>query len=76
MAAKKKKRNYKREYKKFHSSRKAKKHRAMRNAANRKLKPGPGKEVDHKKSLSKGGSNRRSNLRVVSRRTNRKKGKK
>ena len=49
------------------------KNRAKRNAANRKLKPGPGKEVDHKIPLSKGGGGGRKNLRVVSRRTNRKK---
>ena len=51
----------------------AAKNRAKRNAANRKLKPGKGKEVDHKKPLSKGGGNGRKNLRVVSRKTNRKK---
>ncbi len=37
------------------------------------LKVGDKREVDHKKPLSKGGSNRKSNLRVVSRSTNRKK---
>lgn len=68
------KRNYKKEYARDHSSTKAKKARAKRNAANRIMKPGPGKEVDHKKPLSKGGSNKKSNLRVVSRATNRKKG--
>ncbi len=70
----KRKRNYKKEYARDHSSTTAKKNRAKRNAANRKLKPGPGKEVDHKKPLSKGGSNGKKNLRVVSRATNRKKG--
>ncbi len=70
----KRKRNYKKEYARDHKSTAAKKARAKRNAANRKLKPGPGKEVDHKKPLSKGGSNKKSNLRVVSRSTNRKKG--
>jgi 5-methylcytosine-specific restriction endonuclease McrA len=38
-----------------------------------KLKKGDKREVDHKRPLSKGGSNKRSNLRLVSRRTNRKK---
>ena len=38
------------------------------------MKVGDGKEVDHKKPLSKGGSNKPKNLRVVSRKTNRKKG--
>ena len=37
---------------------------------------GDGKEIDHKKPLSKGGSNAKSNQRVVSRSTNRKKGNK
>lgn len=67
-------RNYKKEYARDHASTKAKKARAKRNAANRTLKPGPGKEVDHKKPLSRGGTNKKGNLRVVSRSTNRKKG--
>jgi 5-methylcytosine-specific restriction endonuclease McrA len=70
----KKKRNYRKEYDTYHAKPKQKKNRAKRNAANRKLKPGPGKEVDHKKPMSKGGGNGRKNLRVVSRKTNRKKG--
>tara|TARA_R100001594_G_scaffold34943_1_gene64059 strand:- start:1330 stop:1569 length:240 start_codon:yes stop_codon:yes gene_type:complete len=70
---KKKKRDYKKEYKRDHSSTKAKKARAARNKANRKLKPGKGKEVDHIVPLSLGGSNLPSNWRVVSRKTNRKK---
>ena len=69
----KKKRDYKKEYRRDHSSTKAKKARAARNKANRKLKPGKGKEVDHIIPLSMGGSNLPSNWRVVSRRTNRKK---
>ena len=73
MPTPKSKRNYKKEYKRHHASTKAKKIRAKRNAANRKLKPGPGKEVDHKTPLSKGGGNGKKNLRVVSRATNRKK---
>ena len=67
-------RNYKKEYARDHSSSKAKKARAKRNAANARLKPGPGKEVDHKRPLSKGGSNGPSNTRVVTRAANRKKG--
>ena len=70
---KKKKRDYKKEYKRDHSSTKAKKARAARNKANRKLKPGKGKEVDHIVPLSLGGSNLPSNWRVVSRKTNHKK---
>jgi 5-methylcytosine-specific restriction endonuclease McrA len=73
MPTPKSKRNYKKEYKRDHSSTTARKNRAKRNAANRKLKPGPGKEVDHKTPLSKGGGNGKKNLRVVSRATNRKK---
>jgi 5-methylcytosine-specific restriction endonuclease McrA len=38
------------------------------------LKTGNPKEVDHRKPLSKGGTNARKNLRAVSRKTNRKKG--
>ena len=71
-----KKRNYRKEYATFHAKPKQKKNRAKRNAANRKLKPGPGKEVDHKKPMSKGGGNGKKNLRVVTRKSNRKKGSK
>lgn len=67
-------RNYKKEYARDHSSSNAKKARAKRNAANARLKPGPGKEVDHKRPLSKGGSNSSSNTRVVTRAANRRKG--
>lgn len=70
------KEDYKRYYKKYHSSEKAKKDRAARNKARRDhgLKKGDGKEVDHIKPLSKGGSRTaKSNQRVVSRTTNRKK---
>jgi len=66
-------RDYKKEYREYHSSKTQKLRRAMRNKANRKLKPGPGKEVDHKTPLSAGGSNSESNWRVVSKSTNRKK---
>jgi 5-methylcytosine-specific restriction endonuclease McrA len=74
------KRDYKQEYDRDHSGKKAKKHRAARNQARAeamadgRVRKGDGKEVDHKKPLSKGGSNAKSNRRVVSRRTNRKKG--
>lgn len=40
------------------------------------LKKGDPREVDHKIPLSKSGGNGKSNLRVVSRTTNRKKGNK
>lgn len=67
------------EYRKYHSSRKAKKQRAQRNKARRaavragKVTKGDGKEIDHKRPLSKGGSNGPRNLRVVSRKVNRRK---
>lgn len=69
-------RDYRQEYDRDHAGAKAKKDRAARNKANREEKPGPGKEVDHKKPLSKGGSNKKANRRVVTRKTNRKKGSK
>lgn len=64
-------------YERYHASKKAKKQRAARNKARReaeregKVHKGDGKEVDHKVPLSKGGSNAKSNRRVVSRRENR-----
>ena len=70
-------RDYKDEYKKYHSSPEQKKNRAKRNSARAsmvaagKASKGDGKDVDHKKPLSKGGSNGTSNLRVVSKSTNR-----
>ena len=73
------KRNYKKEYARDHSSSKSKKDRAARNKARKSkgLKVGDSREVDHKKPLSKGGSRTsKKNQRVVSRRTNRKKGSK
>ena len=71
-----KKRNYKKEYSEFHGKPKQIKLRAKRNKARRikGLKRGDKREVDHIRPLSKGGSNGRKNLRVVSRKTNRKKG--
>lgn len=51
--------------------------RVKRNAARRQLEreglvhKGDGKDVDHKRMLINGGSNARSNLRVVSQKTNR-----
>lgn len=72
----KKKRDYKKEYREFHGKPEQIKRRSMRNQARRKMNAKPGQEVDHKRPLSKGGSNRKSNLRIVSRRVNRKKGSK
>ena len=72
-----KKRDYKKEYKDFHGKPKQRKLRSMRSAARRimGLKKGDPREVDHIIPLSKGATNGKKNLRVVSRRTNRKKGK-
>ena len=75
-----KKRDYRKEYADYHSKPEQKINRALRNNARAtlmkegKVKKGDGKEVDHKKPLSKGGSNKPANRRVVSRSTNRKKG--
>jgi 5-methylcytosine-specific restriction endonuclease McrA len=66
-------RDYKKEYARDHAPKKDKTDRAKRNNANGRLKPGKGKEVDHKTPLSKGGSNKKSNLRVVSKTANRRK---
>ena len=67
-------RDYKKEYERDHSSTQDKKDRAARNKAHREENPPAGYEVDHKKPLSQGGSNGKSNRRVVKRSTNRKKG--
>ncbi len=74
----KKKRDYKKEYRDYHSKPEQRKNRSKRNQARKKmgLKVGDKREVDHKVPLSKGGSNRKNNLRAVSRTTNRKKGNK
>lgn len=64
-------------YDKYHGTPKAKKQRAARNKARReaekegKVSKGDGKEVDHIKALSNGGSNAKSNRRVISRKKNR-----
>ena len=69
-------RNYKKEYRDYHGTPKARKARAAANRARRKvgLKAGDPREVDHKRPSSKGGTNAKSNLRIVSRSANRKKG--
>ena len=74
--AKPRKRDYKKEYRDFHGKPEQIKRRNMRGKARRVmgLKVGDPREVDHKVPLSKGGTNAKKNLRVVSRTTNRKKG--
>ena len=75
-----KKRDYKKEYRDFHGKPEQIKNRNKRNAARKQLmkegrvKKGDGKHVDHIKPLSKGGSNGKKNLRVVSAKTNLRKG--
>jgi hypothetical protein len=65
------KRDYKKEVAKYTSKPSVVKKREEQNAARRMLEKdgivhkGDGKDVDHKRALSKGGSNDRSNLRVV-----------
>jgi len=73
-----KKRDYKKEYNEYHSKPEQIKNRSKRNTARKTmgLKTGNRKEVDHKIPLSKGGSNKKTNLRIVSRKTKRKKGSK
>ena len=72
-----KKRNYKEEYENYQGTEEQKDNRAKRNAARRRLmregkvKKGDGKDVDHKTPLSKGGSYKRSNLRVQTAGSNR-----
>jgi hypothetical protein len=70
-------RDYKREVKEYTSRPEVVKKRTEQNAARRemekagKVHKGDGKDVDHKRPLSKGGTNNSSNLRVVSSSTNR-----
>ena len=71
------KRDYKREYEKYHGKPQQRKNRSKRVLARRKMEKegrvskGDGKDVGHKKPLSKGGSNSRGNLKVQSRKSNR-----
>jgi hypothetical protein len=72
-----KKRPYKRENELYKSKPEQIKKRVQRNAARRALmregvvEKGDGREVDHIKPLSKGGTNARSNLRVKAAKDNR-----
>lgn len=71
------KRDYAKEYAQYHASETQKKRRAMRNAARREMQRElgaaalRGRDVDHATALDAGGSNDRSNLRVVSKAANR-----
>lgn len=75
MPTPKNKRNYRKEYDNYQGTTEQKRNRAKRNTARRQsgLKKGDQREVDHIKPLSKGGSNSKSNRRIVSRAANRKK---
>jgi len=66
-------RDYKKEYREYHGKTEQIAARSQRNAARRKLglAVGDPREADHKNPISKGGSNRKDNLRAVSRATNR-----
>ncbi len=69
------KRDYKKEYREYHSKPEQKKRRAGRNAARRimemvgRAKKGDGKDVDHKNGNPT--DNRKKNLRVISKSKNR-----
>jgi hypothetical protein len=71
------KRDYKREVAKYTSKPEVVAKRTQQNAARREaekaglVRKGDGKDVDHKTPLSKGGSNAKSNLRVVPASSNR-----
>lgn len=74
-----KKRDYKKEYAEYHGKPEQIANRAARNKARREMAKQvgasalKGKEVDHKRPLSKGGSNNPANWQVLSRTANRKK---
>lgn len=65
-------RDYKKEYRKYQGKPEQIRNRSERNKARRLMRKElgdaaiAGKDIDHKKPLSKGGSNRRSNLQVTS----------
>jgi len=72
-----KKRPYKKEYDQYHGSEEQKRNRAKRNAARREMErkgrvsKGDGKDVDHKKPISKGGGNSAKNLSIKPKSSNR-----
>lgn len=70
-------RNYKKEYENYQGKPEQIRKRSLRNKARRKMeklgkvRKGDGKDVDHRRPLSKGGSNKVSNLRVQTDNANR-----
>jgi 5-methylcytosine-specific restriction endonuclease McrA len=70
-------RPYKKEYEQYHSSEEQKKNRAKRNSARKQMEKkgvvtkGDGKDVDHKTPISKGGTNKKTNLRAIKKSANR-----
>lgn len=70
-------RDYKREYEKYHGTAEQRANRSKRTVARNQANAdgrthkGDGKDLDHKIPLSKGGSNAKSNTRVTSRTANR-----
>jgi hypothetical protein len=70
-------RDYKQEYANYQGKPEQIANRTKRNSARAeamkdgRVSKGDGKDLDHKKPLSKGGSNHKSNTRVVSQSTNR-----
>lgn len=73
----KRNRDYKKEYREYHAKKEQKRNRVMRNTARRQAiaqygkQALKGKDVDHIKPLSKGGSNAKSNRRIISSSKNR-----
>lgn len=71
------KRDYAREYKEYHASPEQRKNRSLRTVARNsaiadgKAARGDGKDLDHRRALSKGGTNAKSNQRMVSASSNR-----
>lgn len=71
------KRDYKREYKEYHSTPEQRHNRSLRTVARNaaiadgRAQRGDGKDLDHRRALSKGGSNAKSNQRMVSASSNR-----
>lgn len=65
-------RDYKKEYREYHGTPEQRRNRSERNKARRLMEKElgksalKGKDVDHIKPISKGGTNRRSNLQVTS----------